>query len=403
MSLKNMKLKDKVRLSEIQSINIDLLNDIKNNGLNDNYLEQLIINIKKSGPIVTYIYIYLFKYKNIINKILNNKNNININKIYKIKENNLIEIDDIYKYLPEIKHILNKKIEKNIKNELLFEIYNNDNSIIKIKNNKFEELLKKDENIIKHIYLTINENSNNNQISNIMNTYNICNHLKNNSNFKKEIDNMMFYNNKIDKLNTNNILYDSQNIVVKDITNYFNVKIFENKIKHFNNIQLNLFIIFLEMIKLGKINIDFNLDNLYVDNLFNFCFLDYSNILELDKVNIQLFQKLIKIILNFNNDINNFLEKFVISIIKNNKNNDSQRIISEIRSDLKNNNSSLIPIIKIIQYNVIKNINIFHYHVSTFLNIIILIENETYLKNSINIFSFFNSNIEKNKLKYLLN
>jgi len=407
MSLKKLDKRDKIIFSEIQTIHIDLLKDIKLNGLNQNKFNQFISNLKKTGPVLIYIFYNIFYHKNLCDRLFNYLENVNILKIYSINKNTLLHKNFLDENIKNINHLLNSSFDyKMLKNELLFEIYNNNDLIIKIKNKDYEEMLFKHRNILKNLLHTVKFNNIHIEMENIINIDNTYKKLKNYSNFTEEINNMLLFNNQIKNLEINDIIYRSDDITVKSLYDYYNINNFKNNINKINNIQVLVFIILLEMIHFGKINIDFQMNNIYINDKLNLCFLDYSNILILDDKKKDVFIKIINILLNNIND-NSFFNKIIPLIVINNNQNIIKKIIDEANiellsiNDKKNNICQIHKIINILKLISMKNILYISSDFIDIIHIIYLIVNFNYTHN--NLFNKIKHHIKINNLNKLIN
>ena len=394
MKLKNLELKYKVRISEIQTINIDLYEEISKNGLNIIRLNKFIDNLKKTGPIFICLFLNLFHRRYILNKILKNDNNINLDNIKNIKNYPIIHNNKIRNFINnEVSHLIKNNDLIFIKNELLFEIYKHQNFIIKIKNNEYHNILKKDKGIIQYIPNLINSKEEI-ILNNIIDIKKVFNDLEKKSNFKKELFHMLSFEKNIHNLKILNNLYISDNILIRKIENCINIL----QIKNLKIIQIKLFILFLDMISIRKINIDFHFNNIYLDKSNNFYFLDYSNILFLDDSSEFTLKILLNLILNYNNldhFLNNFLKHSLINKSKNQINN----VIKNFKKDLNlNKNINIVEVLIYLKNYFSKHLSLIDNSSYIFLDILIYIENNNYQNNSTNIFIDIKKYIEDNKI-----
>ena len=394
MKLKNLELKYKVRISEIQTINIDLYEEISKNGLNIIRLNKFIDNLKKTGPIFICLFLNLFHRRYILNKILKNDNNINLDNIKNIKNYPIIHNNKIRNSINnEVSHLIKNNDLIFIKNELLFEIYKHQNFIIKIKNNEYHNILKKDKGIIQYIPNLINSKEEI-ILNNIIDIKKVFNDLEKKSNFKKELFHMLSFEKNIHNLKILNNLYISNNILIRNIENCINIL----QVKNLKIIQIKLFILFLDMISIHKINTDFHFNNIYLDKSNNFYFLDYSNILFLDDSSEFTLKILLNLILNYNNldhFLNNFLKHSLINKSKNQINN----VIKNFKKDLNlNKNINIVEVLIYLKNYFSKHLSLIDNSSYIFLDILIYIENNNYQNNSTNIFIDIKKYIEDNKI-----
>lgn len=398
MKLKNLELKYKVRISEIQTINIDLYEEISKNGLNIIRLNKFIDNLKKTGPTFICLFLNLFHKRYILNKILKNDNNINLDNIKNIKNYPIIHSNKIKNSINnEVSHLIKNNDLIFIKNELLFEIYKHQNFIIKIKNNEYHNILKKDKGIIQYIPNLINNNEKI-ILNNVIDIKKIFNDLEKKSNFKKELFYMMSFDKNIDNLKILNNLYISDNIQIRNIENCINIL----QIKNLKIIQIKLFILFLDMISIRKINTDFHFNNIYLDKSNNFYFLDYSNIVFLDELSEINLRLLLKFILNYDN-LNNFLNKFLKYSLINKDQNHINNVIKNFKKDLNlnknlNKNLNIVEVLIHLKNYFSKHLSLIDNLYYIILNILIYIENNNYQNNSTNIFVDIKKYIEDNKI-----
>lgn len=394
MKLKNLELKYKVRISEIQTINIDLYEEISKNGLNIIRLNKFIDNLKKTGPIFICLFLNLFHRRYILNKILKNDNNINLDNIKNIKNYPIIHNNKIRNSINnEVSHLIKNNDLIFIKNELLFEIYKHQNFIIKIKNNEYNNILKKDKGIIQYIPNLINSKEEI-ILNNIIDIKKVFNDLEKKSNFKKELFHMLSFEKNIHNLKILNNLYISNNILIRNIENCINIL----QVKNLKIIQIKLFILFLDMISIHKINTDFHFNNIYLDKSNNFYFLDYSNILFLDDSSEFTLKILLNLILNYNNldhFLNNFLKHSLINKSKNQINN----VIKNFKKDLNlNKNINIVEVLIYLKNYFSKHLSLIDNSSYIFLDILIYIENNNYQNNSTNIFIDIKKYIRDHKI-----
>ena len=394
MKLKNIELKNKIRISEIQTINIDLYEEISKNSLNIVRFNKFIDNLKKTGPIFICLFLNLFHRKYILNQILKNDNNLNLNKIKNIKNYPIIDINIIKNTINnEVSHLIKNNNLIFLKNELLFEIYKHQNFIIKIKNNEYHNILKKDEGIIQYIPNLINS-SEKIILNNIIDIEKVFNELEIKSNFKKELFQMLSFEKNINNLKILDNLYISNNILIRSIENCINIL----QIKNLKIIQIKLFILFLNMISIYKINTDFHFNNIYLDKSNNFYFLDYSNILFLDDSSKFTLKVILNLILNYNNldhFLNNFLKHSLINKSKNQINN----VIKNFKKDLNlNKNINIVEVLIHLKNYFSKHLSLIDNKIYVIIDILIYIENNNYQNNSTNIFVDIKKYIQDNKI-----
>lgn len=394
MKLKNIELKHKVRISEIQTFNIDLYDEINKNGLNIVRIDKFIDNLKKTGPFFICLFLNLFHRKVILNQILKNDNNLNLDKIKNIKNHPIIHYNKIKNIINnEVSHLVKNNNFIFLKNELLFEIYKHQNFIIKIKNNEYQNILKKDKEIIQYIPNLINSKEKI-LLNNIIDIDKVFNELEIKCNFKKELSKMFSFEGKIHNLKILNNLYISNNILIRNIENYINILQIEN----LKIIQIKLFILFLNMISIHKINTDFHFNNIYLDKSNNFYFLDYSNILFLDELSEFTLKILLNLVLNYNN-LDHFLNKFLQHALIIKTQNQINNVIKNLKKNLKSNkNINIIQILNQLKNYFSKHLSLIDNKIYIFLDILINIENNNYQNNSTNIFIDIKKYIRDHKI-----
>jgi len=311
--IKKFEKKYHPRLFEVMSIHIDNYLDVKEHGLSEERLNLFIENVKESGPLVIKLVQWAACNSDFLEHFLNNKDNINLDKL-KIIHDKCIEqdVDDII-----------AKIEDNYDdfNEDLFDktplgvgsiaqVHKYGDNVIKVTHDDIEEIITEDLEIFKTTILLERNNELEDtffakdffKIINIINIENLMKELRDQTDLRIEANNIKIMKdlNLGENIILPDVIFDSKDVLIEKFLEGENINNFKDS-GEVIRYKLDTLILLLKMIDNNIVHADMHEGNILYKNE-KILLLDFGIVKKLNNSEKDNIKKIILYVINYLNE-----------------------------------------------------------------------------------------------------